>query len=697
MAFSFGTRRSFATASFPNDLKLADLNGDGRLDAVTANSGNIGVSVLLGRGDGSFDPVTNYSTAGSDAYDVDIADLNGDGNLDLVVGLLYGRGVGVLYGNGAGQFGPTQVISAGAAGAVAAADLDSDGDVDLVATDQDRIGATVFLNGGSGSFGARQDYTGISLGQVVLADLNGDGTPDLIVTSADGVNLSWLPGAGDGRFGAREFIRTDTQEGTSGPSEAAVLDVNGDGRADIVAVNNIANSDGIFTASVILGLGDGSFGSAQGYVTGEWPTDVSVVDVDGDSRADILTADFFSGKTSLLSGNGDGTFQPRRDFEVGRFAIAVDVGDLNGDGKSDLVSADYGAASVSVLLGRDEPRPFVFHTQYGPNDGTLKAGESVLLTVTLSEPVTIQNGAGLNLHMSAGGVAVFESSLSDSSHLVFRYTVPPGQGEADLRINAYEFNGAFVADAQGNELDLHNVVSNPDGILRVVTAPPVVRTVTYDANDGILRAGDAVDLAVGVSDPVIVTPGADPFVLNLNDGGVATYVTALSDPTHLVFRHVVQPGYQAADLAVTAFEFNGATVQELAGNELDFSRVLTNPVGTLHVDGVSPTVNSVTFSFAETPVDPVRAGIAVLALDEAVSVMESSDFILDLNFETQAHYDRALSDSTHLAFRYTVPLGATPTDLAVVAIAYNGAVVVDGSGNAADLSLAIQLSGGLLE
>jgi len=112
---------------------LADFNGDGVLDAATANYTSGGVSVLLGNGDGTFGTRTDYPT-GSNPWDVAAGDLNGDGRADLVVANYSSGTLSLLLGNGQGGFTlATNLVVGANPRSVALGDLNSDGRLDIVA------------------------------------------------------------------------------------------------------------------------------------------------------------------------------------------------------------------------------------------------------------------------------------------------------------------------------------------------------------------------------------------------------------------------------------------------------------------------------------------------------------------------------------------------------------------------------------
>jgi hypothetical protein len=171
-----------------HSVAVADVNGDGKPDAVVANfdavSGPVGV--LLGNGDGSFQPVVLYDSGGVNPWSVAVADVNGDGKPDLLVANRYSRNIGVLLGNGDGTFRRAVTYNSGGnwAVSVAVADVNGDGKPDLVVANED-FTVGVLLGNGNGSFKAAVVYTsgGYPAEAVAVADVNGDGKLDVLVAN----------------------------------------------------------------------------------------------------------------------------------------------------------------------------------------------------------------------------------------------------------------------------------------------------------------------------------------------------------------------------------------------------------------------------------------------------------------------------------------------------------------------------------
>jgi hypothetical protein len=281
-------------------VAIADVNGDGKPDLLVSN-GNPGcgercngtVGVLLGNGDGTFRPAVIYGSGAGDAQSVAVADVNGDGKPDLVVAnfctfVTCSDGmVGVLLGNGDGTFQPATIYDSGGSNAtsVAVADVNNDGNPDLLVANAYSATVGVLLGNGDGTFRAAATYaSGGTLAvavAVAAADLNGDGKPDVVVTNASGVGV--LLGNGDGTF---QKVVT-YYSGAPGSRSVAIADVNGDGEPDLLVANN-------YGIGLLVGNGDATFPLPVIYSSGGGPFSVAVTDVNGDGRPDLLVANEFS-------------------------------------------------------------------------------------------------------------------------------------------------------------------------------------------------------------------------------------------------------------------------------------------------------------------------------------------------------------------------------------------------------------------
>src|SRR5574342_1356007 len=126
-------------------------------------------------------------------------------------------------------------------------------------------------------------------------------------------------------------------------------DLDGDGRADLVAANEEGDS-----ISVFLGNGDGTFRHVGDFATGAYPTGGAIADMNRDGIPDVLTANYHGNSVSVLFGVGDGSFQAATHYPTANLAQTqtLAVADFNGDGYPDVIAANLAVSSASVFLGR---------------------------------------------------------------------------------------------------------------------------------------------------------------------------------------------------------------------------------------------------------------------------------------------------------------------------------------------------------
>jgi hypothetical protein len=324
----------------PMSLAVADVNGDGRPDLITANDGNARVSVRLGLANGTYQVAANYAV-GANPRGVVVADVNRDGRLDIVVVDRGGSTVTWLRGSGTGSFVAQPRLSAGSApSAVVVADVNLDGLPDFVVANPLAGTVSILAQTSSGGFQSRRSVSVPGTpNSLAVADVNLDGRPDIVTADSNGSTVAVLLGNGNLTFQPPQLFAANTR-----PDGLTLADLDGDGLLDIVVVNKESG-----TVSVLAGTGSGTFRAPVTYAVGANPSAVAVADVDGDTRPDLVVTNAFSGAASVLLADGSGGFQERRSLASGGFPVAAAAADFNGDGRTDLAVVDAFLPGVKLF------------------------------------------------------------------------------------------------------------------------------------------------------------------------------------------------------------------------------------------------------------------------------------------------------------------------------------------------------------
>jgi hypothetical protein len=397
-----------STGAFVNPLAVAagDFNGDMNIDLAVPDNDTGDVTILLGKGDGTFvDPGARFPVGVpqlSAPSAIAVADLNGDGKPDLVVADELGDSVSVLLNQPQTLFGSAIISGTGTSpDAVVVADFDGDGIPDIATADNLDNTVSVLLgnnNGqgkGDGTFVNRQPIpVGLEPLGLVAVDIDGDQNVDIIVanysggsacanqftqscrtdsdcpsggscTSGNG-SITILKGLGGGTFQVlaelsatcsnqpATFCVRNADCPTGGmcttvfdaPSAITATDLNGDMKIDMVITNEQGEA-----VSALLGNGDFTFRAPTTAAVGFFPEGVVVADLNGDSKMDIATSNNFDDNVSVLIGLGNGSFMPKVDVAVGPAPWGITAADFNHDNHPDLVTTNTGDGTVSLLLG----------------------------------------------------------------------------------------------------------------------------------------------------------------------------------------------------------------------------------------------------------------------------------------------------------------------------------------------------------
>lgn len=370
---SFKPPQAYAVGTTPVSAATGDFNGDGIPDIAVANSGSNNVSVLLGKGDGTFGAAINYD-AGVSPSRVIVADINGDGKLDIAVlvnavastsapGM-----VSTLVGNGNGTFQPPILFAlTSEQNPFAVIDLNGDKKADLVINLVDdagnMVGVGTSLGNGDGMF-----QTAIMVPNApsvaAVADINNDGNPDLVVSTAASAQLMY--GNGDGTFSPGAKV---TPSDGGGVGRIWAGDLNGDGKLDLVMESYLGLTSNPNETDIQQDIGaflnnGNTFGGEKIFLTGvsqkanpfapptySFISEIAIGDFNGDGHADVVdraaVVRTSNPPFAVNLGDGAGNFTAVAMTDPGPFATAAD---LSGHQLTDLVLIDAPNNDIDVLL-----------------------------------------------------------------------------------------------------------------------------------------------------------------------------------------------------------------------------------------------------------------------------------------------------------------------------------------------------------
>ena len=497
---------------------------------------------------------------------VTAADVNGDGKPDLIVANGVGNTVSVLLnttlaGAAKPSFAAQQTFGTGSFPvSVTAADVNGDGKPDLIVANDGGNTVSVLLNTTAPGavtprFAAQQTFAvGSGPTSVTAADVNGDGKPDLIVTNGNDNTVSVLlnttaPGATTPSFAAQQTFATG-----SFPNSVTVADINGDGKPDLIVANENDNTVSVLLNTTAPGAAKPSFAAQQTFATGSEPFLVTAADVNGDGKPDLIVANNNGNTVSVLlnttlPGAAAPSFATQQTFAGGNGPVSVTAADVNGDGKPDLIVANQNDNTVSVLLNTTAP---------GAATPSFTA-QQIFATGNLPAAVTAAdvNGDGkpdlIVANESASTVSVLLNTTPAPATKFDAHSFAPRQtfatGNFPISVTAADVNGDGKPD-----LVVANENDNTASVLLNTTLPGAV-TSSFAAQK---------TFATGTS-PLSVTAAdvngdgkPDLIVANQSDNTVSVLLnTTTGSPPRLSFAAQQTFDTGTVPVSVTAADVNG--------------------------------------------------------------------------------------------------------------------------------------------
>ena len=408
-AFTQASGSPFAVGAGPTSLAVADLNADGHLDILSANSVAGSISILLGTGSGGFTAAPSVP-AGSGPQSIAIGDFNGDGLPDIAVANVYDSTITVLLNDGTGGFAsnPSTTYAVGQNPSwIGTADFNHDGALDLAVVNTTSNDITVLEGDGLGGFTPLSGSPFATLSypvSAVVGDFNADGKADLAVISATGNTLSILLNTGTGLAASGSPYSTGDS-----PSAIAASDFNGDGKQDLIVTNGNAN-----TATILFGDGTGAFSAGTNSVVAnlDSPASVATADFDGDGTQDLAITNVGGGSTSI------------RPLQITRSATAtLPAVVVPGAAVAHAVSANYAgdslyAASTSATIALTGSPIVTTDTLTISPTASVEYGQVIQLTAAISPPSASNYTATGTVKFLDGSTVLGQSSLSSGQALL---------------------------------------------------------------------------------------------------------------------------------------------------------------------------------------------------------------------------------------------------------------------------------------
>ncbi|MBS1494673.1 MAG: T9SS type A sorting domain-containing protein [Bacteroidetes bacterium] len=495
--FSSGT--TFTTGSFPAYLTYADINCDGKLDIVVANSTASTVSVLrnttsIGSSTPSFATQVTFAT-GSLSSGLTTADINNDGLPDIIVTNQLSSTVSVLLNkttinSSTISFAAKVDFTTGTNPIdVSTGDFNHDGLTDLLVTNFTSGTYSVLLNTTAVNattpvFSPKTDFTAspqIYWGKA--ADINNDGLPDIVGGGSVFVYLDTTsPGSSSVTFHTKKFLTA------SSVRYGECVDLNGDGKLDFVGISTTDVK--VIINTMTLGA-TASFGGATVVNLTSSANQIDIADLNLDGKPDVVVSMPIWGIATFLNTTPIGASTPTFAAAYEKLGLTSQYGivlaDVNLDGQSDIISSNNTSGNFSVFMNT-----------MAPGATTAVFGNAANFTVG-TNPRFLTTGD----FNGDGKPDVVVANNGSSNITVCLNTTTPGSntasfGSKDIATDAFP-NDVTVADFNGDgKVDIAVGINNFFEMqIFLNTTTPGASTPTFSAATTVTTTNKVVNIASG--------------------------------------------------------------------------------------------------------------------------------------------------------------------------------------------------------
>ena len=354
------TTNTYPVGTSPRSVTVADVNGDGYPDLISANSGANSLTVLTNNGGGIFGLYATVQPVTNPVF-VATASLNGTGKPALICANGNNGTLTVVTNNGSGIFGSNATLQV-YGNPYSLAVINVSGSPELICANNNNQLIVFTYTPAGGFFPHASLGVGTAPEYLLAADVNGDGSPDLITVNNGDDTLSVLTNNGSGVFSTAS---TPQLAPNAGPVWVVALDIYGTGKVELVSANAGNN-----TLTILTNGGFGQFGSNATINLPSTPTSLATADFNGDGEPDLAVAQTIN-SVLVLTNNGAGGFGSNTvvNFRVPQLSLAAMP--INSSGLYDLITANYTANELTVLTQNGVGRPLLKLTHPGLNSFVL--------------------------------------------------------------------------------------------------------------------------------------------------------------------------------------------------------------------------------------------------------------------------------------------------------------------------------------
>jgi hypothetical protein len=364
-------------------MAAADLDGDGKPELIAANFNGNSISVFRNTGSTNIISIAagvDYTT-GASPQAIAIGDLNADGKPEVVVANALDDNISVLFNSSTA--GNISLSLAGnfpaalGASSVVIKDIDADGLPDIVCGSNRSAWFCVLKNtttAGSISFAAKTDFAiGSSPVNIVVTDMDGDGKPDVAASQQTANTISYMRNTTSGTI---SFASTAALATGTAPVSLCAADLDGDHKPELAVINSGSATLSVFPNTSTAGAI--SFGAKTDYAVGANPSGVVVTDTDIDGYPDIAVGYSFAYSLTVFMNTGGSSgaigLTPYA-YTASTHSENILAADMDADGKGDLVLTERNSSYISAVRNIFK-EPYI--TSFTPSSGL--AGTTVTIT-----------------------------------------------------------------------------------------------------------------------------------------------------------------------------------------------------------------------------------------------------------------------------------------------------------------------------